>query len=801
MDLIAFLLAVGFFSGVLGYHTRPFNTLLGLIFLALFLRPYISRDAFPGFRRHWPASLLAAVALVGVFHTTGWVGALFISLLIGGIRLSQPEKEQEVYCLGIYQTTAFAFGVFLWFWRETATGWYLLDGMARCLMWVTHHLGLKATLGPTALGMPAVVLVFIFGAARTCTAPSNRLQTVLKLVMALLVVQIAFVALHVVVARALSMTVITQQAQGAMRWYPFKFLDRLYPNNLQGIALLLGFGAIHILTSKFPHVRIPENLVRATPRASIVGAAALLVGVALTGYIPPRPTAHGEVLVYDAGYLSFRMPVFGRYGQKSGGMFGRLPGFLEAGGYRVKRGLVSPENLRSANVLVVINLIEKFDPPTKQAIWDFVRRGGSLLVLGDHTATDHIREPLNDLLKPVNIELNFDSAKPFRDGWLSAYAFPRHTITRGISDTINEVQIWIGASLTVSPPARPVIIGSYGFSDPGDVANAKRGNLGNLRFDPGEKLGDVPLAAECRYGKGRVLVFGDTSSVQNGALVYSHQFVDNMFAWLASPHMPSADPVRRGCAALLILAAIILLALPGRVQNWPTMAAAAILLGWALGTAPSRVFSMPSTAQNVAWIDASHLERFNSNNIWADESFGGLAYNLMRNGYSPLVMRDWQPCTLNRGSLLILIGPSKPFSPGEVKVIRRFVEGGGWLVLAAGWEDLSGSMELWREFGLRVEERPLGRVLVEQPGGNVRLYKGWSIEILRGEPQVLCSPWGYPAIVRLQVGKGSVVAIADTQFLLNRNLEGTKQYYPENIAFLHRLFLQCKQNGSGSIED
>jgi len=798
VGLLTLLLAVGFSAEVLGYHARPLNTLLSIIFLALFLPPYVSRDLVPSFRRHWQGWLLAVVALVGVFCSTGWIGVLFISLLIGGIRLSRPDEERDAD-LGVYQTTAFAYGMFLWFWRETATGWYVLDGAANGLMWVTHHLGLKATLGPTALGIPVLVLLFMYGAARTLHTPGRHSWTLLKLFMSLLVVQIAFVAVYDAAAAVLSMSLVQQRVRGVVvLWSPFGHLRYLYPNDLQGIAFLLASAATLILTRGLPQVQGKGNAVAPLRRTMIAGACALLVGMTLIGFVPPRPAAQGEVLVCDAGYLNFRMPVFGFYGQKSGGMFGRLPEFLKADGYRVRRGPVTRESLRSANVLVVINLMEKFDRPTKEAIWGFVRQGGSLLVLGDHTGTHSIREPINDLIEPFNISLNFDSAKPFRDGWLWGYALPRHAATIGVDQSMNEIQIWIGASLTVEPPARPVIIGSYGFSDLGDIANTRRGNLGNLLFDPGEKLGDIPLAAECRYGRGRVLVFGDTSSLQNGALVYSHRFVENMFAWLSSPQTPAADPARRCVAALLILAGMVLLARQARTHSWPTIAAAAFLLGWALGAIPAKTLGLLSTAHNdIAWIDASHLERFSINNIWADQGFGGLAHNLMRNGYSPLMMKDWDTRALNRGAVLILIGPSKPLSPSEVKAVRRFVESGGHLILAAGWEDLSGSTDLWEEFGLRVEQRPLGRVLVKQPRGDVRLYKGWSMKAVHGDPEVLCSPWGYPAIVRLRIGKGSVVAIADTQFLLNRNLEGTERYYPENVGFLYRLFTQFKQNGTG----
>lgn len=791
---LAFLLAIAFFAEVLGYLARPFNTLLGLIFLALFLAQFLSRQMTVGFRRHWPGWLLALAALFAILYWTGWIRVLLVSLLVGGIRLLRLDEEREAAGLRVAQTTAFAYGLFLWFWHETATGWYVLDGAARGLTWVAHHLGLNATLGATAAGIPLTVLLLVYGTTCVMAQHRNRLRALLALSGALLAIQIGFFVIHAAAGLALSGSLVLNRGPGASAvWYPFSFIRYLYPNNLQGIAFLLGL----VTTLALAPAPQPENggqqPVAPWRRRTALGAIALMVGVALYGFLPPQSSTGGEIVLHDAGYLNWQMPVFGSYGDKSGGMFGRLPQFLKASGYQVKLCPATRESLRSAKVLVVINLMENFDRQTKEAIWDFVRRGGSLLLLGDHTGLQGIREPSNDLLEPAKIALNFDSAKSFRDGWLWAYGLPRHATTVGTDDAINEIEIWIGASLSVSPPARPVIIGSYGFSDPGNLANRERAYLGNLSYDPGERLGEVPLVAERRYGRGKVLVFGDTSSFQNGALVYSHRFVEKVFAWLASPENPTADLARNWAAALLILVGLVLLAGRGRTSHWPTIAAIAFLLGWGAGALPAKVLDAHSKARNdIAWIDASHLERF-SLNSWADDGFGGLTHNLMRNGYSPLLMTHWDTRELERGELLILIGPSKPFSPPEIEAIRQFVQGGGQLILAAGWEDLAGSMDLWREFGLQVEQMPLGRVLVKQPGGDVRLYKGWSVRAVHGKPEILCSPWGYPAIVRVRVGKGSVVAIADTQFLLNRNLESRDSYDPKNIAFLRRLFDELKQ--------
>ena len=125
---VTFLLALAFFAEVLGHLARPLNTLLGMMFLVLFLGQHVSQDMLGSFRRRWPAWLLTVAAPVGVFCSTGWVRILFVSLLVGGVALLQSAEARDRAGLRVFQTTAFAYGLFLWFWRETTAGWYALDG-------------------------------------------------------------------------------------------------------------------------------------------------------------------------------------------------------------------------------------------------------------------------------------------------------------------------------------------------------------------------------------------------------------------------------------------------------------------------------------------------------------------------------------------------------------------------------------------------------------------------------------------------------------------------------------------------
>ena len=154
-------------------------------------------------------------------------------------------------------------------------------------------------------------------------------------------------------------------------------------------------------------------------------------------------------------------------------MFGLLIKLLRARGYEVDIKGISQESLEHAGTLVLINSNRMFTEPEKHTIWQFVKRGGSLFVVGEHTGLDFIRNPFNDLLSAVNIRFNFDSAVSMVPKWTYGFELAPHYITRNIGDE-NDLQIWIGASLSVTYPARPVIVGKYAYYDHGDMQAKNR---------------------------------------------------------------------------------------------------------------------------------------------------------------------------------------------------------------------------------------------------------------------------------------------------------------------------------------
>ena len=156
---------------------------------------------------------------------------------------------------------------------------------------------------------------------------------------------------------------------------------------------------------------------------SLKSAAELL----LVGWPPVLGTAQldRQVVFYNKGYLNWNVPVYGLYGRGGGGMFGLIPDYLRWRGFNVSlEDSLTTAVLNRTGLVVFINLMDPLSESEETALHRFVKEGGSLLLLGDHTGMANIRNPSNRLLEPYGIELNFDSAKPRRTGWAGDLRLP-----------------------------------------------------------------------------------------------------------------------------------------------------------------------------------------------------------------------------------------------------------------------------------------------------------------------------------------------------------------------------------------
>lgn len=498
-----------------------------------------------------------------------------------------------------------------------------------------------------------------------------------------------------------------------------------------------------------------------------------------------------RIVVYNKGYLNWLKPVFDQYGQPSAGAYGMLPEFVKSlGGQMLRSDELSDAELAKADVLVLIHPLSPWPETLQKRVWDYVRRGGSLLVVAEPRVWDEKQtSAFDELLAPTSIRVRHDTAIATSYKWEHSCTTLSHPATTGLNAEPNQLGLMRGSSLAVGWPARPIVVGKWGWSDPGSDALITL----TFRYETGERLGDLVLAAEQRVGQGTVVVLADSYGLKNEGLSGAYPFTGRLLGYLAG-HCSSPQAAGRqilGLAACLLLVGLVIRRpRPAQVAVIVVLMGAGLALVTEIGHSQSAV--LPDGTQgkpynNIAYIDAAHVGAACSVD-WTFDDIMGLKLNLMRNGYLPLLLPEFNADALRRAGLFITIAPARAFSPDERQVVREFVEKGGTFICMAGAEHAGPVAPLLADFGFRVpmsplpvgdpsEPRPMGCVRAAylsspESRADVIIYAGWPIEYPPQSTRLMVAGREEKAVMALaHVGQGKVLVVGDTAFAMNKNLE------------------------------
>ncbi|MDI6736066.1 MAG: hypothetical protein QME42_07740 [bacterium] len=784
----SYFISINFLTENMGFFTHWLNLGLGMTLLVCFSLTYFPFNLTIGNKGLWMSGII--FFLLGftllpqdiILRITGVLFILFgLDLFLRGVNNSAEELPVLLFATTCYLffMVFYKFNPFVWCWEQ---------GLSLALTTFISSIGAVNILsGHTFLGLHATILLIFLILSSYLFSQKKKASVIVSTLVLVIVVQIIYIIGIGLLGRFLHKTDILLLTLPL--YLPLLQLIPLYINLRRLTSLRLTSLRLASLKVEFQPISLNLGKDRVIPAILIL----ILVGISI-GFLTLTPSASPagkeKVVFYTRGFVNWLIPNFEDFGSRSGGMFGNLPLFVARLGFEPAwTETINQETLKETKILVMINIDEPIPETEKEAIWDFVKKGGALLLLGDHTfykkgGSNH----LNDLLKPVHIKYNFDSADYFIGGWLHSYEYLVHPITIGLKDVEDEPGIVVGASLKVDYPAYPIIMGKYGYSDPGREDNPDEAYLGNLDYDPGEQLGDLILVACQNYGQGKVLVFGDTSSLANPILVFSHDFANQVFTWLAGDKRDNFNHNNLFVSLLGLIIALVLFLIFIRNPVILICLAGITLSIIYLATDLNLRNHSRIPKGNIAYVDNSHLGHY-SLEFWKPDGVMGLHFNLMRNGYLSFMLRDFSKEKLLNSDILILIAPTKPFTNKEIEIIKEYLNQGGVVILSVGYEEKGGSLKLMEDFGFGLLNVPLGYFQVEMEGLNQTgtFYKGWPVTCDNEKAEVLCSAYNYPLIVSLPYGKGKFVIIGDTFFFSNQILEEEERPHLEAIYFFRWL--------------
>ncbi len=578
-----------------------------------------------------------------------------------------------------------------------------------------------------------------------------------------------------------------------------------YRTALLGLACVAGAVVVDIVVPERARLTSPSLITRSKLIPILAFLAAYFAGMCLVGTSMLGPVAGRTIKVHNRGGMDWDRPVFGKFGAFSGGMFGQLPVYCNANGYDfsvIDKDGIDSKDLRETQVLVLINSPHIWKGIERRTILDFVSRGGSLLVLGDHTDVFGLMNGFNSLLDAFGIQFQFDSAYHARSTWRGCQvAAPDAVSARWDS---GNPSVAIGASLALSKSARPLLTGRYAFSDQGVRENVVGSFLGNYHYDAGERLGDVVLVATAVHGHGRVIVWGDTSAYQGGLSYSFPRVVGPLFEYLCRPAAWTEQPIVRATAAVLLLATIAWL----WVSRAPAAHVAIVAGGLFTGMSVIWLLSLPNLetpiriAEDTVLVDKSHLPATGHYEARVN-SVGPLYTNLFRSGFRVADMERWDRTAFSRARAMALVAPQKSFSQAEVDDLVRYEESGGIVILAVGQPDSPAVAPFLQRHGLTLAPRPLGTVPQSAASGKrkeqeqPRFLDAWPIVTLDGHD--LATDRSIEIIYRVgpdvialfkRVGRGGLLFFADTRYFSSMNVEDMSGHWIGNLALIHDLFVK-----------
>lgn len=167
----------------------------------------------------------------------------------------------------------------------------------------------------------------------------------------------------------------------------------------------------------------------------------------------------------------------------------------------------NPQDLKNYAVFIVDEPNIKFTDSEKTAILNFVKNGGGLFMISDHTGSDRNHDGYdsvqiwNDLMTTNNVQPNpfgfTINLNTFSETSSNVLSSKSNAILNGSQGTVTQLKYSAGASITTNSAANKTVEG---------LIWRNNSNQGNQNI----------LCASATFGKGRVVVIGDSSPADDG---------------------------------------------------------------------------------------------------------------------------------------------------------------------------------------------------------------------------------------------------------------------------------------------
>jgi hypothetical protein len=384
-----------------------------------------------------------------------------------------------------------------------------------------------------------------------------------------------------------------------------------------------------------------------------------------------------------------------------------------------------PRELGQYQVIIIKTPVLDYSADEIDRLEKYVKSGGGLLLIGDHTNLFGHTQRLNAVAASYGIEFRSDATFPWDTAPPYVHQPSRYTGGDFLLKGIGPFAVLTAASVVDrSFWGNPFVRTTGLVSEGADYSNMNY--FGPLRLSPEDRVGPLALAMAKPYGRGKVVAWGD-STMWSSFSMFHPEYPDLILRLVGYAGAPSThalgqafslvagaglmgmlwiqrrrfggNSVLRVVLMVLPIGGILAVGLPLQ-QTWPEVSS-----------------SVPAVVHTVA-VDLEHskvsLRIDPTRHASAEHNIYTAFYAWIgRLGVWPFPVKDWS--TLSPSRPLVLLNPSKPFTGKESRAIGTFVRSGGTLLVLDDAAQLldTTAPEVLRQFGIQYhvsqEPEPLYR--------------------------------------------------------------------------------------------
>jgi len=465
---------------------------------------------------------------------------------------------------------------------------------------------------------------------------------------------------------------------------------------------------------------------------------------------------------------------------------------------------ITSDVLKNCDVLIIKIPTSAFSENEIITIREFVKNGGGVFLIGDHTNVFGSSTYINPIAQQFGLKFKYDSTHDLKTGDLSVYRPPTllpHPVVQNLSALL------FGTSCTIetSMSAEQVILG-YGLKSL-KLDYSQKNFFNKKKESTSMDFGQFLQSAGIKYGKGRVLAFTDSTVFSNYWIFVpgKPEILLGSINWLnRRNYLPCNINFILFIVGFLILIATIFYA--QRRFNW-VEGFSVMLFFTLLALPPTMVlfssfnqyhFSppQPRTKFTKVCFELEHSDFFLPilDLVRRPEiSYHTFYVWTQRLGYIPVALPGLQDA-LKQGDLVIIINPVKHFTREERNQLLSYVDGGGKVILMdSSYNKKSTANEILQDFDMKLDFGPLKSAFFYDKEQRKMSTTQQAAKIEGGQP-VLLTEDSNVILAMVRKGKGLIVVMADSMLFSDMKMGSTGTVpTPEQLKVYEMEFWMLKK--------